>query len=144
MKTIEYSAGGVVFTGLPDNPLVLLIRDKNRQWTFPKGLVRDGERDLDAARREISEETGVTDVIELADIGTISYTFDRSGKSIDKEVRYFVFHAPSQTAPVPDSAEGISEAGWITLTKAHELLGYRESQIPIFDLAIAEYARKRS
>ena len=36
-----------------------------RNWDFPKGLVEAGEAPLDAARREVAEETGIQDV-ELA------------------------------------------------------------------------------
>jgi 8-oxo-dGTP pyrophosphatase MutT (NUDIX family) len=42
-----------------------LVLRAYRYWDFPKGLVGPGEAPLDAARREVAEETGIRDV-ELA------------------------------------------------------------------------------
>jgi len=33
-----------------------------RNWDFPKGLVEEGETPLAAARREVAEETGITEL----------------------------------------------------------------------------------
>ncbi|MEJ2025651.1 MAG: NUDIX domain-containing protein [Deltaproteobacteria bacterium] len=33
-----------------------------RNWDFPKGVVEPGENPLDAAKREVREETGITDL----------------------------------------------------------------------------------
>jgi 8-oxo-dGTP diphosphatase len=35
-------------------------RPRYGDWTFPKGKVREGETDEDAAHREVREETGLT------------------------------------------------------------------------------------
>ena len=33
-----------------------------RNWDFPKGVVESGEDPLDAAKREVAEETGIEDL----------------------------------------------------------------------------------
>ena len=55
-STLVEGAGGVVFnvTGK-----VLLIREKNGSWVFPKGHLDPGEDYLEAAVREVEEEAGV-------------------------------------------------------------------------------------
>ena len=55
------SAGAVVFRRTGNGVKLLLLRAYNN-WDFPKGLVETGEEQLDAARREVKEETGLTDV----------------------------------------------------------------------------------
>ncbi|MGE0079894.1 MAG: NUDIX domain-containing protein [Thiohalomonadaceae bacterium] len=47
-------------------PKCLLLR-AYRNWDFPKGRVEPGELPLQAARRELAEETGVTRITLLAD-----------------------------------------------------------------------------
>ena len=59
----ETSAGGVVFRVEEGRPLYLLIRDSYQNWGFPKGHLEAGERPEDAALREVSEETGLGDLV---------------------------------------------------------------------------------
>lgn len=55
------SAGAVVFHREGGGHAYLLLR-AYRNWDFPKGELCDGEGPLDAARREVAEETGITDL----------------------------------------------------------------------------------
>ena len=55
------SAGVVVVRRAGDGCRFLLLR-AYRYWDSPKGLVESGEDPLDAARREVREETGLTDL----------------------------------------------------------------------------------
>ena len=50
------SAAGLVYR----NGKVLLIRSERRGWEFPGGIVEQGEAILDALKREIFEESGIT------------------------------------------------------------------------------------
>ncbi len=60
------SAGIVLFRqdSLPQRCLLLRAY---RNWDFPKGRVEPGETPLEAAQRELAEETGVTRVALLND-----------------------------------------------------------------------------
>ena len=40
----------------------LLVLRAYKNWDFPKGLIEPGETELDAAKRETAEETGLTDL----------------------------------------------------------------------------------
>ncbi len=55
------SAGAVVIRGSGANFRFLLLR-AFRHWDFPKGMVESGETPLDAAIREIQEETLLDDL----------------------------------------------------------------------------------
>lgn len=59
----RFSAGVVVVRYTEGEWRYLLLR-VFRNWDFPKGGVESGEMPLDAARREVEEETGLT-VLDL-------------------------------------------------------------------------------
>jgi 8-oxo-dGTP pyrophosphatase MutT (NUDIX family) len=40
----------------------LLVLRAYKNWDFPKGLIEPGETELDAAKRETAEETGLADL----------------------------------------------------------------------------------
>jgi 8-oxo-dGTP pyrophosphatase MutT (NUDIX family) len=54
--SIKLSAGVVVVRSVQDSWLFLMLR-AYRNWDFPKGLVEPGEQPLEAAIREVHEET---------------------------------------------------------------------------------------
>lgn len=56
------SAGVVVVRFMDHTPYYLLLR-AFRYWDFPKGLVEPGEMPLQAALREVAEETGLVDLV---------------------------------------------------------------------------------
>ena len=53
---IDHSAGGIV---LNRKGQVLVVNQRGRSWSLPKGHIEKGESILEAARREIYEESGV-------------------------------------------------------------------------------------
>jgi len=67
---IRLNAGGVVVRKEKDKLLAGLIRDTNfEDYTIPKGGVEKGEDVLTAAKREIGEETGITDLKLITKLG---------------------------------------------------------------------------
>lgn len=59
-------------------------------WALPKGHPDGDETPLEAATREVREETGVEgDPIE--ELGAIQYRFERGGHEVDKQVVFFLF-----------------------------------------------------
>ena len=60
-STKRLSAGAVVVRETPQGLRFLLLRAFNH-WDFPKGLVENGEGPLQAAVREVREETTIGDL----------------------------------------------------------------------------------
>ena len=62
------SAGGVVIN---QSNRVLLVCQKGKSWSFPKGHIEAGEDCLSAAKREIWEESGIDELEFLKDLGEL-------------------------------------------------------------------------
>lgn len=61
------TAGGIVLNALTGK--ILVVSQNGDSWSLPKGHLDPGEDDVTAARREIAEETGVTDLTLIRTLG---------------------------------------------------------------------------
>jgi 8-oxo-dGTP pyrophosphatase MutT (NUDIX family) len=86
----EIAAGGVVYDAVTKEVLVLHVRDQDR-WGFPKGHVEVGESIAEAARREIIEETGLTELEFQHELTEVHYRFysPRRKTNVFKTVVYW-------------------------------------------------------
>jgi len=120
----ETSAGGVVFRrGTGGEPHYLLIRDSYQNWGFPKGHLERSEPPLEAARREVAEETGLDDLVAHGGLGMIDWYFRFRGRTIHKFCHFFLFESPTGE-PVPQRDEGITECTWEPLERARDTISY--------------------
>ena len=55
----EYSCGAVVFTRREGQLLFVIVQEQPGSYSFPKGHMEGGETEIETARREIFEETGL-------------------------------------------------------------------------------------
>src|SRR6516225_11682673 len=88
----ELSAGGVVVRG---DELVVIVswrRAPNgaRVLALPKGHIDVGESALEAASREVREESGVVGE-PVRELGEARYWYRRDGRTIGKAVCFFLF-----------------------------------------------------
>ena len=105
--TIE-AAGGAVTNG--DKLLCIYRRGS---WDLPKGKIDDGESRPQAALREVSEETGLTELILHEDLPTTYHTYRTAkGKRILKPT-YWYHMQTAQTALTAQTEEDIEEARWV-------------------------------
>ncbi|HZH40429.1 MAG TPA: NUDIX hydrolase [Gemmatimonadales bacterium] len=119
----ETSAGGVVFRREGGVARYLLIRDSYKNWGFPKGHLKTGEPPADAARREVEEETGLTDLLLHGPIRVIDWYFRFKGKTIHKYCHFFLFES-RDGEPTPQLEEGISACTWHPLDDAVTTISY--------------------
>ena len=48
---------------------VVVVNQNNNSWSLPKGHIEKGEDPLTAAKREINEECGITDLTFIKELG---------------------------------------------------------------------------
>jgi bis(5'-nucleosidyl)-tetraphosphatase len=139
------SAGIIVFRRAGTECLFLLILSrltKRPLWEFPKGGVDEGETVMQAAMRELYEETGISEA-EVVLIPEFQRTEDyrfTSGRSdsrslIHKQVTYFL--AETAKSEIVLSADESSEYAWLNLADATKRLRYKERRQLLLDAAAA-------
>ncbi|MBQ9124988.1 MAG: NUDIX domain-containing protein [Acholeplasmatales bacterium] len=89
----EYSSGAILFTNEDGKRKYVLVMEANGSYSFPKGHLEKNETHLEAAIREIKEETGVDAVIIPGLKRTIKYKVPNGNF---KEVVYFVARYENQ------------------------------------------------
>ena len=121
MKPASRAAGAVVFRRSDRGIRILLLR-AYKNWDFPKGVVEPGENELDAAKREVEEETGLAD---------LDYPFGEEFKetlpySGNKVARYYLAETDIEKIELPVSPElgrpEHHEYRWVTFDEAEDLL----------------------
>lgn len=121
MTKLTYSAGGVVLNEQGD---VLVTSQRGTSWSLPKGHIEPGEDELTAARREITEETGVTNLTLIKKLGSYQRSrLQKDGKPGNEELKtitMFLFRT-GQTDLVPIDAHN-PEARWVAKDQVADLL----------------------
>lgn len=124
----EYSAGAILFS-LNENSYkieYLLLHHTSGHWEFPKGNFEFGEHGFETARREIYEETGITDIEFIKDFESkIEYYFKRSDKLVHKRVIFYM--ARTNTRKVILSSEHDAYA-WKEYSEAINQLTYKNAK----------------
>jgi mutator protein MutT len=120
---VELSAGGAV---VRDHEVIVIVpvkRDANgrRVLALPKGHLDKGETAEQAAKREVTEETGVTaEVIDK--LGDVEYSYERRGRRRNKRVAFYLFKY--QSGSLEDHDHEIEDARWMPLEEAVNALTY--------------------
>lgn len=123
----ETSAGGVVFRVEGGTPLFLLIRDSYRNWGFPKGHLEQGEAPEVAAVREVSEETGLSELSLRGSIETIDWYFRFRGRLIHKVCHFYLMETVEHHTE-PQRAEGITACRWSPFDEADGMISYANAR----------------
>ena len=117
----EFSAGGLV---LDDEGRVLLIRARDLRsrpvWTLPKGTLITGETSLDAALREVREETGWRCEL-VRELEAVTYWFQRDGERVRKTVRWYLMRPLEK---VGEHDHEVDEVAWVSREEALARLRY--------------------
>ena len=119
MSETVRAAGGLVCRRREDGTreILLVHRPEYDDWSFPKGKLEPGEREEDAAIREVEEETGLRCRLQ-AEVATTRY---RDARGRDKTVRYWLM---TPIAGTLEAANEVDDARFVTLAHAPELLSY--------------------
>ena len=94
----EISAGSVLYNLDNDfNIIYLILNYSYGHWDFPKGNVENKESEMDTIKREIMEETGITDIKFIDGFRQqISYKYKKNSKLINKSVIYYIVETRSK------------------------------------------------
>lgn len=117
------AAGGVVLDRGDDGAIRVAVihRPKYMDWSLPKGKLEEGEDWMEAALREVEEETGYRSEAGT-ELPPVSY-LDRKGRR--KLVRYWLME-PIEGGFEPHGE--VDELRWLTRKEADELLTYEHDR----------------
>jgi 8-oxo-dGTP pyrophosphatase MutT (NUDIX family) len=114
---------------LPEKPKRSVRLKDKVTLCLPKGLVDPGEKTLEAALREVREETGITAVL-ITKLADIKYVYVRSwgdGERVFKIVSFYLlrYEAGRIDNISEDMRVEVAHARWVKLEDAPKLLAYR-------------------
>ena len=126
MKQTE-SAGGIVLNA---QGLILVVSQHGTSWSLPKGHIEAGEDPLTAARREIYEESGLTELEYCEDLGSYQrYRLSPAGgedRTELKTIHMFLFKTRQEELAPVDPAN--PEARWVQKTAVASMLTHPEDR----------------
>ncbi len=78
--SFEKSVGCVIYRKTKDQTLFLLVQYRSWQWDFPKGHMEKDETEEQTLRREVLEETGISELKILPDFReSVHYFYTAKG-----------------------------------------------------------------
>jgi 8-oxo-dGTP pyrophosphatase MutT (NUDIX family) len=109
---------------------IAMYRDPDKgenAWMLPKGHIHAGEDILDCAIRETREEVGATRFHVLTKLGSVRRrSVEHWGEVVDKEIVLFLAIDCGSAPLAPSEFETGTEAAWIPIADAVELVPYQE------------------
>lgn len=94
------------------------------EWTFPKGIAENDETAIEAATRELKEETGIEHIEIIPNINFVhTYQYTQSGKRRNKQATFFIGIIPEMVL-ITKQSEEIGDYRWVD---------YKETEVlPMF------------
>ena len=112
---------GIVLARDTERGWATLMLRAYHHWDFPKGVREQGEEPIEAARREVHEETGVADL--AFDWG--ERYFETGPYSRGKVARYYIARTETEAVQMglsPETGEPEHhEWRWVTFDEAYDL-----------------------
>lgn len=119
----ERSYGIIPIAQTPSGFEFLLIQQTQGHWTFPKGHKAWGEIPIETAKRELREETGVSEVYVDQDATFETYYTHDEGLITRRKTVLF-FPGFIQKGSIKMQEAEIIDYAWVSFQKAKELLKY--------------------
>ena len=126
------AAGGLVQR--TDNKLLFIFR--NNKWDLPKGGVEKKELIIEAAQREVTEETGVSDLIVQKQLSETFHIFKKGKRYRLKKTYWYKMSTSYMGKTEPQTEEGIHKTKWVSKEKIDEILNDAFENIRIIVLEV--------
>ena len=121
----EPTAGGIVFRHGEKGVEILLIQDAKDRWTIPKGHIEEGETAQQTAKREIGEETGLTNTEVLGWLGKIHFRYRRLDKLVLMTTQIYLMRALGDTDAI-QKEEYMNGIKWFSFHDSLEAIEYED------------------
>jgi len=138
MISFEKSVGAVIFRREDDIIKYLLLHYQSGHWDFPKGHIEEGESDTETLKREVAEETAITDLEILPGFKKqIRYFYQAKGEELEerkrdkrpmrimKRVAYYTAETKTEKVKISFEHTGFE---WLDYNKALERITYKNSK----------------
>ena len=112
------AAGGLVQH--QDGRFLFIYR--NNKWDLPKGKIEKNETLIKAAKREVSEETGVTHLEVKRPLPTTYHIYNANGKFKVKKTYWFFMKSKFNGSLLPQFEENIKMAVWKGINEIPKLM----------------------
>jgi 8-oxo-dGTP pyrophosphatase MutT (NUDIX family) len=119
----DFSCGGVVLDRSQNKLLLIKVENLSKTvvWTFPKGHPEKGETDIQAALREVVEETG-WECRVVESLLDVDYFFVHENVRTHKTVRWFLMEPVKKVGEFnPGEIKGCE---WVSPEEAGRLVVY--------------------
>ncbi len=122
----ERSAGAVIYRKEDNQVYFLVLWYPAGHWDFPKGNIEPGESDIQTVRREVYEETGITDLEFVFGFREkIEYYYRRGGETVHKEVVFYLAKTRQKEVRLSYEHKGYA---WLTFEEAYKRVTYKNSK----------------
>lgn len=122
----EPTSGGIVYRFDEKGGIeILLIQDAKDRWTIPKGHIEPGENAKQTAEREITEETGLQEMIIKGWLGKINFRYRRQTSLVLMTTQIYLAEAKGDTNAL-QKEEWMNGIGWFPANKALDMIEYED------------------
>lgn len=111
-------AGAIILSQANPELIVLIYRDKQKDWSFPKGHIEDEEEIAETTCREVKEETGLL-VKLLSELPLMEYNHP-AGDMV--AVHMFLTQSENDSALRPEALG--DKVVWVNFKEVYEKLSY--------------------
>ncbi len=123
----EHSAGVIIFK---KGEYLLLYRkahDNYREgWLFPRGLIEIGESVEATVRREVKEETGISDLFFVKGFkADTKWFYRKEGKLVFKTATYLLAETGTEKVKISEEHDGFA---WLSFSEAMQRLTFRNDK----------------